>query len=387
MALLGILKYPDPLLKQVAQPVASVTDETVRLIGDMVETMYAAPGVGLAAPQVGVSKRIIVLDIDHDNPGKGLLKLINPEIRRSEGEVLWEEGCLSVVDFTVEIKRAARVDLKALDEKEKEVSLDAEGLLAVALQHEIDHLNGKLILDRVSRLKRDLYARRLKKMLRGAKPPPENPRVMIEPAASRHRQIPSRSDAYRLHGHAARRRAFTRKAVEFAAPRCRRRDAARTPHGTRSEARVLACAHRRRKARRRRARPRENSRSRLFGCAKRLVARDHRRRRLRSHTAAANPRAGPAWMSQRPLLASSEVPRRRAGCVGGHQWRRQKRCHDHAPRREDGRRADSPSARDRLDRRRDDGVTPGEARAGRGRPPSRDARRHRRRNCCAEDAG
>jgi peptide deformylase len=179
MALLGILKYPDPLLKQVAQPVTSVNDETVRLIGDMVETMYAAPGVGLAAPQVGISKRIIVLDIDHDNPGKQLLKLINPEIRQSEGEVLWEEGCLSVVDFTVEIKRAARVELKALDEREKEVLLDAEGLLAVALQHEIDHLNGKLILDRVSRLKRDLYARRLKKMLRGDKPPPENPRVMI----------------------------------------------------------------------------------------------------------------------------------------------------------------------------------------------------------------
>jgi peptide deformylase len=179
MALLGILKYPDPLLKQVAQPVTSINDETVRLIADMVETMYAAPGVGLAAPQVGVSKRIIVLDIDHDNPGKSLLKLINPEIRQSEGEVLWEEGCLSVVDFTVEIKRAARVELKALDEKEKEVLLDAEGLLAVALQHEIDHLNGKLILDRVSRLKRDLYARRLKKMLRGDKPPLENPRVMI----------------------------------------------------------------------------------------------------------------------------------------------------------------------------------------------------------------
>ncbi|HKA32572.1 MAG TPA: peptide deformylase [Candidatus Binatia bacterium] len=179
MALLEILKYPDPLLKQVAKPVTSVTAATVRLIEDMVETMYAAPGVGLAAPQVGVSKRIIVLDIDHDNPGKNLLKLINPEIRRSEGEVLWEEGCLSVLDFTVEIKRAARVELKALDEKEKEISLDAEGLLAVALQHEIDHLNGKLILDRVSRLKRDLYARRLKKMLRGDKPPPENPRVMI----------------------------------------------------------------------------------------------------------------------------------------------------------------------------------------------------------------
>ncbi len=179
MARLEILKYPDPLLKQVAKPVTTVTAETVRLIEDMVETMYAAPGVGLAAPQVGVSKRIIVLDIDHENPGKSLLKLINPEIRRSEGEVLWEEGCLSVVDLTVEIKRAARVELRALDEKEKEVLLDAEGLLAVALQHEIDHLDGKLILDRVSRLKRDLYSRRLKKMLRSDKPLPENPRVMI----------------------------------------------------------------------------------------------------------------------------------------------------------------------------------------------------------------
>jgi peptide deformylase len=179
MALREILKYPDPVLKQVAKPVTSVTADTVRLIEDMVETMYAAPGVGLAAPQVGVSRRIIVLDIDHDNPGKNLLKLINPEISRTEGELLWEEGCLSVVDFTVEIKRAARVALKAIDENEKEISLDAEGLLAVALQHEIDHLNGTLILDRVSRLKRDLYSRRLKKMLKGDKPPPENPRVMI----------------------------------------------------------------------------------------------------------------------------------------------------------------------------------------------------------------
>src|ERR1051326_3120923 len=145
MALLGILKYPDPLLKQVAQPVASVTDETVRLIGDMVETMYAAPGVGLAAPQVGVSRRIVVLDIDHENPGKKLLKLVNPEIREREGEILWEEGCLSVVDFTVEVKRAARVHLKAVGLDEKEVSIEAEGLLAVALQHEIDHLDGRLI--------------------------------------------------------------------------------------------------------------------------------------------------------------------------------------------------------------------------------------------------
>ena len=179
MAILGILKYPDPTLKKVAAPVEAVNDETVRLIGDMVETMYRAPGVGLAAPQVGVSRRIVVLDTDHENPGKNLLKLNNPEIRHAEGEVLWEEGCLSVVDFTVEIKRAANVRLVALNEQEKEISIDAEGHLAVALQHDIDHLNGKLILDRVSRLKRDLYSRRLKKMSRSGKPLPENPRMMI----------------------------------------------------------------------------------------------------------------------------------------------------------------------------------------------------------------
>lgn len=179
MAILEILKYPDPTLKKVAAPVEAVSDETVRLIEDMVETMYRAPGVGLAAPQVGVSRRIIVLDTDHENPGKNLLKLINPEIRHAEGEVLWEEGCLSVVDFTVEIKRAAKVKLVALNEEEKEISIDAEGLLAVALQHEVDHLNGKLILDRVSRLKRDLYSRRLKKMSRSGKSPPANPRMMI----------------------------------------------------------------------------------------------------------------------------------------------------------------------------------------------------------------
>lgn len=179
MAILEILKYPDAALKKVAAPVEAVTAETVRLIGDMVETMYRAPGVGLAAPQVGVSRRIIVLDTDHENPGKNLLKLINPEIRHAEGEVLWEEGCLSVVDFTVEITRSAKVKLVALNEEEKEISIDAEGLLAVALQHEVDHLNGKLILDRVSRLKRDLYSRRLKKMSRSGKPLPANPRMMI----------------------------------------------------------------------------------------------------------------------------------------------------------------------------------------------------------------
>jgi peptide deformylase len=179
MALLEIIQYPDPTLKKVAAPVEIVTDETVRLIENMVETMYRAPGIGLAAPQVGVSQRIIVLDTDHENPGKNLLKLVNPKILRAEGEVLWEEGCLSVVDLTVEIQRAAKITLVALNEHGKDISIDAEGLLAVALQHEIDHLNGKLILDRISRLKRDLYSRRLKKMARSGKPPSDHSPMMI----------------------------------------------------------------------------------------------------------------------------------------------------------------------------------------------------------------
>ncbi len=180
MAILEILKYPDPRLSRVAQPVENMNGAIVQLINDMLETMYAAPGVGLAANQVGALHRIIVLDVDHENPQKSVYKLINPTIFRSEGEILWEEGCLSVVDFTAEVRRAAQVEVVALDENEKEIKIEAEGLFAVALQHEIDHLDGKLFIDRISRLKRDLYARKRKKMLRtGASPSSESPRVMI----------------------------------------------------------------------------------------------------------------------------------------------------------------------------------------------------------------
>jgi len=180
MAILKILKYPEPLLGKVASPVKNITNKTVQLVSDLLDTMYAAPGVGLAAPQVGASQRILVLDTDHENPGKQVYKLINPVITRAEGEIIWEEGCLSVVDFTAEVRRAAQVEVVALDEKEKEVKIEAEGLLAVALQHEIDHLDGKLFIDRISRLKRDLYTRRRKKMLRsGTEPTRANARVMI----------------------------------------------------------------------------------------------------------------------------------------------------------------------------------------------------------------
>ena len=180
MAILEILKYPDPRLSRVARPVENITDDIVQLINDMLETMYAAPGVGLAANQVGALYRIVVLDVDHENPQKKVYKLINPTIVRSEGEILWEEGCLSVVDFTAEVRRAARVEVAALDDHGKETKIEAEGLLAVALQHEIDHLDGKLFIDRISRLKRDLYTRKRKKMLRtGATPSTENTGVMI----------------------------------------------------------------------------------------------------------------------------------------------------------------------------------------------------------------
>jgi peptide deformylase len=180
MAILEILKYPESALSQACAPVENMTGDVARLIGDMMDTMYAAPGVGLAAAQVGAHQRIIVLDVDHENPGKSVYKLINPVITLAEGEIVWEEGCLSVVDFTAEVRRSAQIQVTAFDENEKEIRIDAEGLLAVALQHEIDHLDGKLFIDRISRLKRDLYTRRRKKALRtGNTAPSENPPVLI----------------------------------------------------------------------------------------------------------------------------------------------------------------------------------------------------------------
>jgi peptide deformylase len=173
-----IYTYPEPVLKEVAAEVDDIDGAVATAIDDMVETMYAAPGVGLAAPQIGLSQRVIVLDVDHENKGKHLLKLVNPVITESEGEILWEEGCLSVRDYQAEVLRAERVLVKAWTTDQKEVEIEGTGLLAVALQHEIDHLNGTLFLDHLSRLKRDLYKRRLKKMDReGREPAPR--KVMI----------------------------------------------------------------------------------------------------------------------------------------------------------------------------------------------------------------
>jgi peptide deformylase len=168
MALRTILEYPNPLLKEPARPVANITGDVAALVEDMAETMYAAPGIGLAAPQVGVGERVIVLDLrgEDEEPGKRLLKLINPVIAEREGEIVWEEGCLSVPDLTAPVKRARRVLVRAWTPEEREVEVEGEELLAVALQHEIDHLDGTLFLDRLSRLKRDLYRARRRKLER-----------------------------------------------------------------------------------------------------------------------------------------------------------------------------------------------------------------------------
>jgi peptide deformylase len=169
MTLRKILKFPDPKLKETALVVRNIDAQVNDLVGDMLETMYAAPGVGLAAPQVGVSERVIVLDIGEER-GKNIIKLVNPVIAEKQGSIVWEEGCLSVVDFTEKVQRANRVLVKGWTPEEKEIEIDAEGFLAVALQHEIDHLDGKLFIDRISRLKRDIYRRRVKKWIRDGVP-------------------------------------------------------------------------------------------------------------------------------------------------------------------------------------------------------------------------
>jgi peptide deformylase len=169
MALLKIRKYPDPALKHAGKPVENIDGDLGSFLDSMTQTMYAAPGVGLAAPQVGDSRRVIVLDTDHEHLGKNLLKLINPRIVEAEGSIVWDEGCLSVVDFSADVKRASKVLVKAWTLEQKEIEIEATDLLAVALQHEIDHLDGKLFLDRISRLKRELYRRKLAKQIKEGK--------------------------------------------------------------------------------------------------------------------------------------------------------------------------------------------------------------------------
>ncbi|MBF0509419.1 MAG: peptide deformylase [Deltaproteobacteria bacterium] len=163
MAVLEIFKYPAPILKRPAKPVEEINPELLQLIDDMIETMYAAPGVGLAAPQVGQSCRVIVFDANRNESERSPMALINPEIIAAEGEFCMEEGCLSAPELNVEIKRKGQVRVKALTRDGKEVTIEAKEFPAVLLQHEIDHLDGKLIIDYLSGLKRSLYKRKLKR--------------------------------------------------------------------------------------------------------------------------------------------------------------------------------------------------------------------------------
>ncbi|MBY0278432.1 peptide deformylase [Candidatus Binatia bacterium] len=177
MSIRRILTFPEPFLRETARPVENITGDTAKWIDDMAQTMYAAPGIGLAAPQVGLDQRIIVLDVapdDDEEPGKDrgkhLIHVVNPVIVEADGETTFEEGCLSVVDFRAEVDRAARVLVRGWNLDQQEIEIEADGLLAVALQHEIDHLEGTLFIDRLSRLKRELYVKRVKKALREGRP-------------------------------------------------------------------------------------------------------------------------------------------------------------------------------------------------------------------------
>ncbi|MBF0341998.1 MAG: peptide deformylase [Magnetococcales bacterium] len=165
MTRLTILTAPDSRLKLKAQPIPAVTDATRRLMENMAETMYHAQGIGLAAPQVGVSQRVIVVDVNYcqKEGKKNPIFLANPEILQKEGEVVWNEGCLSVPEHTSEVTRAAHVQIKGLNQHNQEVIIDADEVLAVCFQHEIDHLDGILFIDHISRLKRSIILQKLKK--------------------------------------------------------------------------------------------------------------------------------------------------------------------------------------------------------------------------------
>lgn len=168
MAKLDIVTLPDPILRQVSQRIEHVDAATRKLIDDMLETMYDAPGVGLAAVQVGIPRRLLVVDIaDPDKDTPQPLALINPEIVRLGQELhVHDEGCLSIPDVRVEIERPSSLTVRFVDRDGKQQEIEAAGLLATAIQHEMNHLDGKLIIDFLSRLKRDMVVRRFKKLAR-----------------------------------------------------------------------------------------------------------------------------------------------------------------------------------------------------------------------------
>jgi len=166
MAILGILTYPDPRLERPSVPVDQVDSDIARLIDDMAETMYQAPGIGLAAPQVNVHKRVIVVDVSEER--NQLIALVNPQIVELEGEYEFEEGCLSVPGVYAPVSRARHIRVRALNRAGEEFELETDGLLAVCIQHEIDHLDGKVFVEYLSRLKQDRIRKKLLKQQRQA---------------------------------------------------------------------------------------------------------------------------------------------------------------------------------------------------------------------------
>ncbi len=166
MAILDILHYPDKRLRTVAKPVEVVDDSIRKLADDMLETMYDAPGIGLAATQVDVHKRVIVIDVSEEKDSP--LVLINPEIIEADGKEVCQEGCLSVPDFYENVERAEHVVVKALDRDGQEITIDAHGMLSVCIQHEMDHLVGKLFVDYLSPLKFQRMKKKLQKSQRAA---------------------------------------------------------------------------------------------------------------------------------------------------------------------------------------------------------------------------
>ena len=161
-----IYTYPAHVLRQTAEPVTDIDEETRELIDSMADTMYAAPGIGLAANQVGALKRIVVYDLSSREHGRNLKVLINPEIVLAEGDTTYEESCLSVIDYAAEVGRSTNVKVRGVDRDGNPVDVEADGLLAICLQHEIDHLNGVLYIDHISSLKRALYKKKLKKLMK-----------------------------------------------------------------------------------------------------------------------------------------------------------------------------------------------------------------------------
>jgi peptide deformylase len=165
MAIRNIVKYPDPLLRKKAEPVTDFGSELEQLVADMAETMYDAPGAGLAATQIGVHMQVVVMDVSPPKE-KDLTVLVNPEIIEMEGEVVDEEGCLSVIEYSAKVKRARKIKVCARDLQGNPLQFEAEDWYARVIQHEVDHLLGILYIDRISALKRSLYKKKLKKLLK-----------------------------------------------------------------------------------------------------------------------------------------------------------------------------------------------------------------------------